>query len=78
LRFETVFGEGEWRAGSDPSVATCVIEGDDSSVVLFAYGRIPAGHPSLRVSGARELADKFKRYFPGPVLPEPAAVTSDD
>jgi uncharacterized protein (TIGR03083 family) len=64
---ELSFTDGEWRTSTDPSVPTCVIEGDDSSIALFVFGRIPADHPSLRVSGERALARRFKAYFPGPV-----------
>lgn len=64
---ELVFTDGEWRAGGDASLPLCVIEGDDSSITLFVLGRIPSDHPSLTVSGETELADRFKRYFPGPV-----------
>lgn len=45
---------------------TCRIDGDDSSILLFGLGRIPADHPSIGVSGARALVDDFKVFFPGP------------
>lgn len=61
-----LFVHGSWRQGDDPGVPTCVISGDDSALALFALGRIPADHRSLKVKGNEALASAFKRYFPGP------------
>lgn len=58
---------GDWTATEETSAPTCVIAGDDSTVSLFALGRIPADTPGLTVSGERaDEAKAFKRYFPGP------------
>jgi hypothetical protein len=35
-------------------------------MLLFRLGRVPIDHPSVGVSGARELVDDFKVFFPGP------------
>lgn len=59
------WGDGEWRyepAGDD---AACVIEGDDNTVLLFAFGRIDADDPGLHVSDL-EAARRFKTFLPGP------------
>lgn len=49
--------------GTEP---TCQISGQTGMVVLFALGRIPPEHPGLTIEGDWELAEDFKRYFPGP------------
>jgi uncharacterized protein (TIGR03083 family) len=57
-----------WRGGEwvhDPGEGTCLIEGDDNTVLLFALGRIPADDPGLRVTDL-DAARRFKAYFPGP------------
>lgn len=73
LRGETVdlrFGyeEGGWAAlppsGSAGTDAT--ITADDSSVLLFALGRIPVGDARLSVSGDETTARSFKLWMPGP------------
>lgn len=64
---ELRFVDGEWRSGEGPSVPMCVIEGDDSAITLFSCGRIAWDHPSLSVSGEKDLAPRFKDFFPGPV-----------
>jgi uncharacterized protein (TIGR03083 family) len=61
-----MFVNGSWRQGGHAGVPTCVISGDDSALALFALGRIPADHRSLKVKGNEALASAFKRYFPGP------------
>lgn len=46
-----------------PAAASAeVISGDDSSLVLFALGRAPAG----AVSGSARARADFKAWFPGP------------
>jgi uncharacterized protein (TIGR03083 family) len=60
-------GKGFEVAELSGDVATCVIEGDDSSVSLFVMGRLPADDSALRNSGdVPGAANDFKRWFPGP------------
>jgi uncharacterized protein (TIGR03083 family) len=71
LRGETVRLDGEWADGglvigepaADPSF---VVSGDDSSVLLFTVGRLPADDPRLSVTGDAALARDFKAHVPGP------------
>ena len=63
-------GTGLVMGGDDPaadgSEPTMTVRGDDSSVLLFALGRLPADHPSLDVRGSARLAREFKQIVPGP------------
>lgn len=61
-----VAADGGWRLWHGDSAPTTEIAGDDSSVMLFAMGRIPATHPALHVAGDLAGAQRFKEYFPGP------------
>jgi hypothetical protein len=71
LRGETVRLDGTWSDaglhmlanGQEP---TLTVSGDDSSVLLYAVGRLGADDPRLVVTGAAELAAEFKTYVPGP------------
>lgn len=71
LRGETVRLDGEWadeglvigEPAADPAV---VVGGDDSSVLLFTVGRLPADDPRLSVTGDAALASDFKAHVPGP------------
>lgn len=45
---------------------TAVVSGDDSSIHLFALGRLPVDDPRLDVTGDAALAARFKAIFPGP------------
>jgi uncharacterized protein (TIGR03083 family) len=71
LRGDTVRLDGTWSggglvmdgAGDDPS---WTITGDDSSVLLFAVGRLGVDDPRLTVAGSAELAGAFKEHVPGP------------
>jgi hypothetical protein len=60
------YRDGGWQPANGETTPRCVIAGEDSALVLFGLGRIPADHPSLRISGDEVLARTFKRYFPGP------------
>lgn len=60
------YKESTWEIGASDNEATCKISGDDSTIILFALGRIPANHPGLTNTGNRALAEKLKTYFPGP------------
>ena len=66
LRFRQ--GAGGWEAGrfSAGPEAVAIASGEDSAVVLHALGRLPAEAPRLTLTGPRELAGAFKRWFPGP------------
>ena len=72
LEGPTVRLQGRWDDG--PGLVmdgadlepTMTVRGDDSSVLLFALGRIPADHPSLEVRGSARLAREFKQIVPGP------------
>jgi uncharacterized protein (TIGR03083 family) len=61
---------GRWAAGAlvlePPDVPAVTVEGDDTAVLLFAMGRVPASHPRLRVDGDQHLAGDLKTYLPGP------------
>jgi uncharacterized protein (TIGR03083 family) len=58
--------EAAFWAIAAPSHPTCTISGGDSSVLLYALGRIGANSPELIIDGEAEVAFRFKRYFPGP------------
>jgi uncharacterized protein (TIGR03083 family) len=55
-----------WEPVADAALPTCEVTGDDSAITLFALGRIPSDHPSLKVAGNEAQAPRFKTYFPGP------------
>ena len=55
------FDEGTWSSAPD-ATPTDVITGDDSTLVLFALGRVPAD----AVGGSAAARQKFKAWFPGP------------
>jgi uncharacterized protein (TIGR03083 family) len=57
--------DGEWQHEPAVDDAACVIEGDDNTVLLFAFGRIGADDPGLHVSDL-EAARRFKAFLPGP------------
>lgn len=64
-RIRLTGNEGTWHRGT-PSErpATTTIEGSLHELVLFLCGR--TGTTSLRVTGDRLHAERFKIYFPGP------------
>jgi uncharacterized protein (TIGR03083 family) len=66
VMIDIAYKESAWQIGIGDREATCKISGDDSTVILFALGRIPANYQSLTITGDRALAEKFKTYFPGP------------
>jgi len=54
-----------WRRDiPDATAADTTIAGRAEDLVLFLCGRTDAS--SVRVDGDRDLADRFKNYFPGP------------
>ncbi len=59
---------GQWEAPepADRSQAALTVEGDDSSVLLFALGRIGPDDRRLTLSGDTTLAGRFKSWLPGP------------
>jgi uncharacterized protein (TIGR03083 family) len=63
--------DGRWEFGTlvmtEPAAAASVtISGDDSSLLLFATGRLHLDDDRLRVQGAVDLARDFKVLIPGP------------
>jgi uncharacterized protein (TIGR03083 family) len=59
--------DGAWTAGPTGDLPTCRFAGDDSTLALFALGRLGADHPWIEVSGAAaDRAAEFKTWFPGP------------
>ncbi|CAA9362046.1 MAG: hypothetical protein AVDCRST_MAG72-2335 [uncultured Nocardioidaceae bacterium] len=61
---------GRWSGGAlliddvpDPAVT---VTGDDTSVLLYALGRLTPEHQGLRLDGDRDLARRFKSFVPGP------------
>lgn len=57
-----VLGDGQGTV--DRLEATTTISGDDSDVILFAFGRHPLGN--LEVEGDQQLAARFKDFVAGP------------
>ena len=55
-----------WAVGEPGDAPVVKISGDDSSLALFALGRIRATDPSLTVDGDLDVASRFKHHFPGP------------
>jgi len=71
LRGGSISLDGQWSAdglvmGDAAAEPTVTITGDDSSVLLFAAGRLTADDERLRVEGSSDLARDFKLYIPGP------------
>ena len=60
------FRDGSWQVGEPEGLPTTTIRGDDSTIGLFALGRIGATDPRLTVEGDMDAATRFKEYFPGP------------
>lgn len=60
--------DGQWAAPepADRSEAALTVAGDDSSVLLFALGRIGPDDRRLTLSGDTTLAGRFKSWLPGP------------
>lgn len=63
--------DGHWSAdglvmGDPLAEPTMTVEGDDSSVLLFAAGRLGADDERLTVKGSTDLARDFKVHVPGP------------
>lgn len=42
-----------------------IVDGDDTAIVLFALGRIPADDARLSVTGDAAVAERFKAWLPG-------------
>ncbi len=55
-----------WAVDDGTGPATTTVAADDSDAVRFLMGRIPADAPTLTITGEREPAAAFKRWFPGP------------
>lgn len=71
LRSDAVSLSGQWSAdglvmGDPTAEPTATVAGDDSSVLLFAAGRLGADDERLTVEGSIDLAHDFKVYVPGP------------
>jgi uncharacterized protein (TIGR03083 family) len=71
LRGTTVRLDGCWTdaglvLGEPATDPTLVVTGDDSSVLLFAVGRLASDDPRLSVAGDASLARDFKVHVPGP------------
>jgi uncharacterized protein (TIGR03083 family) len=71
LRGDTVRLDGVWtdaglQMGPVDQAPTWTVTGDDSSVLLFAVGRLDVDEPRLAVTGSAELARDFKEHVPGP------------
>jgi uncharacterized protein (TIGR03083 family) len=64
LRFALL--DGTWQAAPDEDPTATVAGVDDTAVLRFALGRLPADDPRLTFDGERDLAAGFKRWFPGP------------
>jgi uncharacterized protein (TIGR03083 family) len=70
LRGKTVdlgfrFAEGGWEASVNAEPGATV-SGDDSTVLLFAMGRVPVTDARLSISGDEAIAHRFKAWLPGP------------
>ena len=63
-----VHRDGRWEVADPdgPARAGATVEADDSTVLLFALGRVPVTDPRLSFSGDRMLATRFKTWLPGP------------
>lgn len=71
LRGDTVSVDGTWSeaglaVGTDGRAPTVTVAGDDSSVLLFAVGRLGVDDPRVTVTGSTALAREFKTHVPGP------------
>lgn len=71
LRGDTLRLDGTWSEaglvmGATDSAPTWTVTGDDSSMLLFAVGRLDVDDPRLTVTGSTELARDFKGHVPGP------------
>ena len=71
LRGGTVRLGGQWSGsglvmGDEAPAPTFSVVGDDSSVLLFANGRLGLDDRRLRVEGSADLAQLFKTWVPGP------------
>jgi hypothetical protein len=71
LRGDAVRLDGTWSdaglvMGDAAEEPTWTVSGDDSSVLLFAVGRLGADDPRLTVAGRADLAGDFKEHVPGP------------
>ena len=71
LKGDAVSLEGQWSSdglvmGTPSAEPTFTVAGDDSSVLLFAAGRLDADDKRLTVEGSTDLARDFKVYVPGP------------
>lgn len=60
--------DGSWHVPDpgEPVDPAVTVHGDDSTVLLFALGRVPDTHPGLTFSGDRGLASRIKAWLPGP------------
>jgi uncharacterized protein (TIGR03083 family) len=56
----------EWVDNVHDSIPVTTIQADDTSLVLFACGRIPATDHRLGITGDREAVLQFKTWIPGP------------
>ena len=55
-----------WQNRKVPTVPVTHIRGDDSTITLFLYGRIPADDHRLDIEGDLTVAASFKTWVPGP------------
>jgi uncharacterized protein (TIGR03083 family) len=63
-----VYRNGRWEVPEpeEPLTPTVTVEADDSTVLLFAMGRVPHSDARLRLSGQSALAGRIKAWLPGP------------
>ena len=55
-----------WEATPGPAPADATITCDDSTVLLFALGRVPGTDARLSISGDQDAGRRFKLWMPGP------------
>ena len=60
--------DGQWQAPEAAAAPqpSLTIAGDDSTLLLFALGRVGADDPRLSSTGDTAMAGRFKSWLPGP------------